>query len=137
MSWIRTARSPNSAASTSGRPNSFTRVAPGAEKRSIIWMFMPELSSADSRRSSATVRPIRRAGSTKIGSSSSASSVTCQARPIITASARISWMLLDSTAARVAVIADWAPSTSLFSRLTSAPVRVRVKNAIGIRCTCS
>ena len=27
--------------------------------------------------------------------------------------------------------------TSLFSRLTSAPVRVRVKNAIGIRCTWS
>ena len=27
--------------------------------------------------------------------------------------------------------------TSLFSRLTSAPVCVRVKNAIGIRCTWS
>ena len=32
--------------------------------------------------------------------------------------------------------ARWAPITSLFSRLTSAPVRVRVKNATGIRCTC-
>ena len=35
------------------------------------------------------------------------------------------------------MIADWAPMTSLLSRLTSAPVRVRVKNATGIRCTCS
>ena len=45
-------------------------------------------------------------------------------------------MALLSTAASVEVIADWAPITSLLSRLTSAPVRVRVKNAIGIRCTC-
>ena len=33
--------------------------------------------------------------------------------------------------------ARWAPITSLLSRLTSAPVWVRVKNATGIRCTCS
>ena len=82
-------------------------------------------------------RPIRRAGNTKIGSRSSASSVTCQAMLIITARARASWMTLLSTLASVDVIADWAPMTSLLSRLTSAPVRVRVKNATGIRCTCA
>jgi hypothetical protein len=35
------------------------------------------------------------------------------------------------------VKACWAPMTSLLSRLTSAPVWVRVKNATGICCTCS
>ena len=36
MSRTRPARRPNSAASSSGRPNSLTSVAPGAEKRSVI-----------------------------------------------------------------------------------------------------
>ena len=44
-------------------------------------------------------------------------------------------MTLLSTLASVDVIADCAPITSLLSRLTSAPVRVRVKNATGIRWT--
>ena len=44
-------------------------------------------------------------------------------------------MALLSTLASVEVTADCAPITSLFSRLTSAPVRVRVKNATGIRWT--
>ena len=44
-------------------------------------------------------------------------------------------MRLLTTPDRVQVKARWAPITSLFSRLTSAPVRVRVKNATGIRCT--
>ena len=79
--------------------------------------------------------PIRRAGITKIGSSTSASTVTCHASPIMTASASTSWMALDSTAASVEVMADCAPITSLLSLLTSAPVRVRVKKAIGICCT--
>ncbi len=81
--------------------------------------------------------PIRRAGITKIGSSTRASTVTCQANVIITATASVSWMTLDTTLASVDVIADWAPITSLLSLLTSAPVRVRVKNATGIRCTCA
>ena len=37
----------------------------------------------------------------------------------------------------VPVTAFWAPTTSLFMRLISAPVWVRVKKAIGIRCTWS
>ena len=37
----------------------------------------------------------------------------------------------------VPVKACWAPSTSLLSRLISAPVWVRVKNAIGMRWTWS
>ena len=54
----------------------------------------------------------------------------------MTARASASWMTLLSTLASVEVIADWAPITSLLSRLTSAPVRVRVKKATGICCTC-
>ncbi len=44
---------------------------------------------------------------------------------------------LDTTLESVDVNARCAPSTSLLSRETSAPVCVRVKNAIGIRCTCA
>ena len=44
-------------------------------------------------------------------------------------------MRLETTPDSVQVKARWAPITSLLSRLTRAPVRVRVKNATGIRCT--
>ena len=46
-------------------------------------------------------------------------------------------MTFDTTEPSVPVTARWAPITSLFMRLTSAPVWVRVKNAIGMRCTWS
>ncbi len=44
---------------------------------------------------------------------------------------------LDTTDDRVLVSARCAPMTSLLSRLTSAPVWARTKNATGIRCTWS
>ena len=44
---------------------------------------------------------------------------------------------LLTTPDRVLLNARCAPMTSLLSRLTSAPVRVRVKKATGIRCTWS
>lgn len=44
---------------------------------------------------------------------------------------------LDTTVPSVPVNARWAPMTSLFNRLTSAPVWVRVKNEMGSRCTWS
>ena len=43
---------------------------------------------------------------------------------------------LDTTPDSVEVNACCAPMTSLLSREISAPVWVRVKNAIGIRWTC-
>ncbi len=46
-------------------------------------------------------------------------------------------MTLETTEDSVEVNACWAPTTSVFSRLTRAPVWVRVKNATGIRCTCA
>ena len=55
----------------------------------------------------------------------------------MTASDSASWITLVTRPDSVAVNVRCAPMTSLFSRETSAPVRVRVKNAIGIRCTCS
>ena len=50
-------------------------------------------------------------------------------------STRTSWITLDTTEDSTLVSACWAPITSLFSLLTSEPVCVRVKNAIGWRCT--
>ena len=43
MSRTRSARSANSSDSRSGLPNSLTRVAPGAENRSVIWVFIVAL----------------------------------------------------------------------------------------------
>ena len=44
---------------------------------------------------------------------------------------------LATTEDSVLVSARWAPMTSLLSRLTSAPVCVRMKKATGMRCTWS
>ena len=46
-------------------------------------------------------------------------------------------MTFDTTLDSTEVKACCAPMTSLFSREISAPVWVRVKNAIGMRCTCA
>ena len=46
-------------------------------------------------------------------------------------------MRLPITVERTSVKASCAPVTSLLSRLTSAPVCVRVKKASGMRCTWS
>ena len=74
ISATRSARRPNSASSRRGSPNSLTSVAPGAEKRSVICVVIAALWPAASRSSWASREPIRRAGITKIGSSTRASS---------------------------------------------------------------
>ena len=71
------------------------------------------------------------------GSASSVSSVICQLSWNMIASVTISWMTFCRTVPSVLVTACCAPTTSLFNRDCSAPVCVRVKNAIGMRCTWS
>ena len=137
MSRTRPARTANSRDSVAGLPNSLTRVAPGAENRSVIWVFIVALWSAASRCSWAIRVPMRRAGSTNNGISSSESRVICHEMLSITTSVRVRVTRLATTPDRVSENARCAPITSLPSRLTSAPVRVRVKNATGIRCTWS
>ena len=61
----------------------------------------------------------------------------CQDSENITAAVSSRPITLETTPDSVEVNACWAPITSLLSRLTSAPVWVRVKNASGIRCTWS
>ena len=53
----------------------------------------------------------------------------------MTPSDNASWMMFVTNPDSVEVNARCAPITSLFSRETNAPVRVRVKNATGIFCT--
>jgi hypothetical protein len=137
MSRTRLARAANSADSWSGRPNSLISVAPGAENRSVICEPMSALWSAASRCKAASRRPMSRAGTTNTGSSTSASSVTCQEMLSMTARVSVSVTRLPATPDSVSLNARWAPITSLLRRLTSAPVRVRVKNATGMRCTWS
>jgi len=104
----------------------------GAEKRSVICVVIAALCAADSRSSAANRRPIRRAGITKIGNKISDSSVICHDSRSITTNASASEIAFDTTPDNVHVNARWAPITSLLRRLTSAPVRVRMKNATGI-----
>ncbi|STX07275.1 Uncharacterised protein [Kocuria rosea] len=78
-----------------------------------------------------------RAGTRKIGSSSTDSAVTCHEIETMTTTVRIRETMLLTTPESVLENARWAPMTSLLSRETRAPVRVRVKKAIGIRCTWS
>ena len=137
MSLTRSARAPNSAASRAGRPNSLTSVAPGAEKRSVICDVIAALCTDASRSRRPTRLPMRRAGITNSGSRPSASRVIGHDRLNMTASVSTSVITFVTTPASADVNAPWAPMTSLFSRLTRAPVWVRVKKAIGIDWTCS
>ena len=112
-------------------------MAPGAEKRSVICDVIAALCADASRSSWPTRDPMRRAGITNSGSRTTASTVICHDRLSITTSVSTSVMTFVTTPASADVNAPWAPITSLFRRLTRAPVWVRVKKAIGIDCTCS
>ncbi|GAA1009038.1 hypothetical protein GCM10009551_091230 [Nocardiopsis tropica] len=135
MSRTAAARAANSCDSCSGRPYSLTSVAPGAEKRSVIWSLMLALCRAARRDIPAIFRPIGREGRMKTGSRTRASRVICQEMLSMTPRVSSSVTTLVTTPARVSEKARCAPSTSLLSRDTSAPVRVRVKKATGIVCT--
>ncbi len=69
------------------------------------------------------------------GSSSSATSVICQDRQNMAPTTISTVMTFPTMLDRRSVKALCAPMTSLLSRLTSAPVWVRVKNANGMRWT--
>ena len=125
----------NVASSRSRSPNSLTSIAPETLKRSVICVFIAALCSICSREMSCRRRPTRRAGMMNSGSTTSASSVSRHSRASIAMSVVISTMTLLTTLPSVLVTAVWAPITSLLSRLMIAPVCVRVKNAIGMRCT--
>ncbi len=135
MSRTLPALSEKASDSSSRRPNSLTSSAPETLKRSVIIVPMPALSCMASRVMACSLRPTQRAGSRNSGVRISAPMVICQDRNSIVAMTRTSTMTLDTTDDSVEVNACWAPTTSVLSRLTSAPVWVRVKNAIGIRCT--
>ncbi len=137
MSRTRPARRSNVDVSSRGRPNSFTSRAPETLKRSVIVVFISAFRAYASRVMACIRRPSHRAGRRKMGSSSSASRVICQESSSITIRMNATLMRLPMTVERTSVNASWAPRTSLFNRVTSAPVWVRVKKAIGMRCTWS
>ena len=61
--------------------------------------------------------------------------VSLHSRASIAMSVSVSVMTFETTVPSVPVTALCAPITSLFSRLIKAPVCVRVKKAMGCRCT--
>ena len=73
----------------------------------------------------------------KIGSATSDNSVSRHSSTAIAPNEVTKTTTLLTTLPNVLVTAVCAPTTSLFNRLVKAPVCVRVKNAIGMRCTLS
>ena len=116
-------------------PNSLTSVAPDTLKRSVICVFIAALCAICSREMPCSRRPTRRAGMMKIGSTTSVSSVSRHSNASIAPSVVNSTITLLTTLPSVLVTAVCAPITSLLSRDVIEPVGVRVKKAIGIRCT--
>ncbi len=110
-------------------------MAPPTLNRSVIRELMSALVSMASREMCASLRPISLAGMRNSGTSASASRVTCQDSASMVMITAVALTRLDTTDCRTEVIARWAPTTSVFSRLISEPVWVRVKNASGIFCT--
>ena len=135
MSRTWPALSENAADSSGSRPKSLTSSAPDTLNRSVIVVPMPALSCMASRVMTCSRRPTQRAGSRNSGVSSSAQRVICQDRNSMVATTSTRPMTLETTEDSVEVNACWAPITSVLSRLTSAPVWVRVKKATGIRWT--
>ena len=78
-------------------------------------------------------RPTKWAGTRNTGTSKRAASVICQLRKSMAAITITTVTRLPTTFDSRSVKACWAPITSLFRRLTRAPVWVRVKKASGIR----
>ncbi len=79
---------------------------------------------------------MKEAGTRKIGSSKTASRVICHDKLTRVMPTMTSVTTLLTRPDRIEVKAVWAPITSVFSRLTNAPVCARVKNAMGCRSTC-
>src|SRR5690242_8364949 len=132
MSLTREARPANSAFSSAGRPNSFTSSAPATPNRSVIWLPSWAFRLYDSRVMPCSLRPMNRAGIRNTGSIISETRVIFQDSRNIATSVRATVSRLLTAPDSVPVNACWAPSTSLLSRVTSAPVWVRVKNLLPV-----
>ncbi len=137
MSRTRAARFAKSSRSRSWFPKSFTTSAPETLKRSAIVLFMDASSWKPSRVTLCSRRPMRRAGMMKAGSTTSVRTVSRHSRPSITESVTARVMTFCTTVPMVDVTACCAPMTSLFIRLVSEPVWVRLKKEMGSRCTWS
>ena len=135
MSRTPAARSSNAARSSAGRPKSLTSIAPETLNRSCIIVFISALRFMPWRKRRPSRGANTLAGTRKIGTSSSATKVICHERIAIVASTSRTMTALPTTLLRRSVKACWAPMMSLFSRLMSAPVWVREKNAMGIAWT--
>ena len=129
------ARWANDRSSSAVRPNSFTSRAPDTLNRSVIVAFIEALRSICVRVMDCRRRPTRLAGTMNSGSTTSDSSVSLQSRNAMAIRVVTRVIRLDATPPIVVVRARCAPMTSLLRRLVRAPVWVRVKNEMGMRCT--
>ena len=112
-------------------------VAPAAENRSVIRVDMSALLFAASNCRAASFPLSRRVGMMNRGSRRIDITVTCQEIVTMTPTVSARDTKFDTIPDRVFENARWAPMTSVLSRETRAPVRVRLKKAIGIDWTWS
>ena len=125
----------NIASSDSRWPNSLSSMAPPTLNRSVIALPMSALPFIRSRARVAIRALTHRDATSRIGKSRRGNRVTCQLSASMVIPTTITEMMFETVPDSVDVNALWAPITSLLSRLTSAPVWVRVKNASDWRCT--
>src|SRR5699024_4257208 len=113
------------------------RVAPAAENLSVIGVGMSvELFAASTCRE-ARLPDSRRVAMMNSGSRRIDITVTCHEIVTMTPTVRAKETKFDTMPDSVFENARWAPMTSVLSRETRAPVRVRLKKAIGIDWTWS
>ena len=138
MSRTRPARREKSSASSSCRPNSFTSSAPATLNRSVIVVFISLLRSMPSRVIACRLPAdaLGRDDEQRQQHEREHREPPLEEAPW-RASVNASVTTFDTTDPSVPVSARCAPITSLFMRLISAPVCVRVKKAIGMRCVWS
>ena len=117
------------------RPKSLSSIAPPTLNRSVIALPRSALPSIWSRLIPASRPLTQREVSSSTGNSARQSRVTCQLSASIVTPTTTTETALETVPDSVEVKARWAPMTSLLSRLTRAPVWVRVKNASDWRCT--
>src|SRR5699024_2324833 len=120
-----------------GSAEGFVSVVPAAENRSVIRVDMSALLFAASNCRAASFPLSRRVGMMNRGSRRIDITVTCQEIVTMTPTVSARDTKFDTIPDRVFENARWAPMTSVLSRETRAPVRVRLKKAIGIDWTWS
>ena len=112
-------------------------VTPETVSVSCVIALISASETCASRRAERRRRPTRREMTTKIGTTTSESSVSGIDSRAIAITDETTTTTLESTLAAVVVIVVWTPPTSFCRRDCTSPVRLPVKNDSESSCRCA